>query len=214
MTEASFRQLYQEMNNQWGQAAKMTKAREVFNNSSYYFTTAQARQLILLLNSEANRLELAKLSYDNVVDRENFTQLYDVLNRQASRNELDTYVRNNSYRYNDPYSSNPTNTYRTPMSDASFTTLYNNIRKKWLPGAKMSAAADAFNLSTNYFTTAQARKIIALVSSESNRLELAKLSYDNITDPANFRQLYDLLNSQASRDELDNYIRTNYNAPY
>ena len=84
-----------------------------------------------------------------------------------------------------------------------------DIRKKWLPFTKMSAAADAFNVSTNYFTTSQARQIIALVSSEANRLELAKLSFDNIVDPANFNQLYDLLNSQASRDELDAYVRAN-----
>jgi ribosomal protein L19E len=221
--------LYRYINNQYGQSAKMTSAREVFNNSNNYMSTAQARQIILLMNTEATRLELAKLSYDNIADPENFTELYDVLNRQTSRDELDAYVRNNSgynnypnnnypnnnYPNNNyPNNSYPNSTYRTAMTDAAFNTLYQNIRKNWLPGAKMSAASDAFNQATNYFTTAQARQIISLLSSEANRLELAKLSFDNIVDPANFRTLYDLLNSQASRDELDQYIRSNYNYQY
>jgi hypothetical protein len=54
-------------------------------------------------------------------------------------------------------------------------------------------------------------QIIALLSSEDNRLNLAKLAFDNIVDQQNFRQLYDLFDSQSSRDELDNYIKTNSN---
>ena len=127
-----------------------------------------------------------------------------MLSRQTSRDELDAYVRNNSGYNNYPNSNYPnSSTYRTAMTDAAFNTLYQNIRKNWLPGAKMSAASDAFNLATNYFTTVSGRATIALLSSDANRLELAKLSYDNIVDPANFQQLYDLLSSQASRDELD-----------
>ena len=42
MTEASFNQLYRYINNQYGQSAKMTSAREVFNNSNNYMSTAQA----------------------------------------------------------------------------------------------------------------------------------------------------------------------------
>jgi CTP:phosphocholine cytidylyltransferase-like protein len=210
MTEASFNQLYRYINNQYGQSAKMTSAREVFNNSNNYMSTAQARQILLLMNTEATRLELAKLSFDNIADPENFTELYDVLSRQTSRDELDAYVRNNSGYNNYPNSNYPnSSTYRTAMTDAAFNTLYQNIRKNWLPGAKMSAASDAFNQATNYFTTSQARQIIALLSSDANRLELAKLSYDNIVDPANFQQLYDLLSTQASRDELDAYVRSN-----
>jgi hypothetical protein len=49
------------------------------------------------------------------------------------------------------------------------------------------------------------------LSSEDNRLNLAKLAFDNIVDQQNFRQLYDLFDSQSSRDELDNYIKTNSN---
>jgi hypothetical protein len=71
----------------------MSTLTDVFNNKSNYFTCAQAKQLIPLVTVESNRLQLAKLSYRSIVDRGNFSQLYDLLESQASRNELDAYVK-------------------------------------------------------------------------------------------------------------------------
>ena len=68
------------------------------NNSNYYFTSAQARQLIELVSLESNRLQLAKLSYRTITDRGNFTQLYDLFYSQSSKDELAAYV--NAYAAN------------------------------------------------------------------------------------------------------------------
>ncbi|HWJ91951.1 MAG TPA: DUF4476 domain-containing protein [Flavisolibacter sp.] len=217
MSSYDYDRIYKTISGRWSQSSKLSAARDAFNNSSYYFSTEQASRIIRLVNSEAGRLELAKLSYDNLVDPASFSDLYQLFGKQASRDELARFAANNNSNYNyntnDPYNRNYGTTH-TPMTEASFNTIYDNIRKQWLPGMKMSTARDAFNQSSNYFTTSQARQIIGLVSSESNRLELAKLSFDNITDQANFRQIYDLLNSQSSRDQLDEYIRSNYNYQY
>jgi hypothetical protein len=75
----------------------------------------------------------------------------------------------------------------------------------------MSKLVETFNTPANYFTTEQAKELIGLVSSESNRVELTKLAFDNIVDPQNFRQIYDLFSSQSSRNEVDNYIKEKYN---
>jgi len=211
MSDATYNQLFRSISNQRGQASRLTAAKDAFNSTYNYFTAYQAGEIIRLLNSEANRLTLAKIAYDNLTDPYNYTQFHQLLNRQSSIDDLDNYVRNNSTYTN---GNNGSNNYHPAMTDANYNTLYNKIRKQWLPGAKMSAARDAFNTSTNYFTTTQARNIIGLVSSEVNRLELAKLSYDNITDPSNFRQLYDLFSDQASIDELDAYVRNNPNYQY
>jgi hypothetical protein len=48
--------------------------------------------------------------------------------------------------------------------------------------------------------------LIELVSDETNRLLLAKLSYRTITDPANFSRIADLLYSQSGKDELGAYV--------
>lgn len=206
LSDANFNQLYQNLLNQRNTSQRMTVATNILNTASYYFNVSQVKQVVAAVNSESYRLQLLKSSLDNIVDRENISQLFDLLSLQSSRDELDNYIRVNGYADNN-YSYNTT----VAMSDDAFNTLYQNIRSQWLPLGKYSAATDAFENSSNYFTTAQAKQIIALVSSESNRIQLAKLSFDNIVDRQNFRQLYDLLSKQSSKDELDAYIRTNYN---
>jgi hypothetical protein len=94
------------------------------------------------------------------------------------------------------------------MTDANFQVITDNVRRQWLPGAKMTAVADAFSNSSNYFSTAQIRTLVSYVSSEANRLQLLKSAYANATDRTNYTSLYDLLSSQSSRDELSAYIRT------
>ena len=156
--------------------------------------------MISLISGENHRLELAKLSLDNIVDMSNVEVLFTLFTTQVNKDALDLYIRNNGYANADySYSS------KTAMSAASFNSLYETIRKKWLPGSKYNAAAEAFNATTNYFTTAQVKQVIELLSSESNRLQLAKFAFDNVVDPQNFRDLYDLL-SEASQTNLDNYI--------
>jgi len=201
MTDASFNNLYNNISNQFGPGAKMSTLTNEFNNTNNYFTTAQTKQLIQLVSDENNRLQLAKLAYNNVVDPENYSQLYNLLSSQSSRNELDVYVRANG-------SNNTGSSVRTPMTDASFTNLYNNISNQWGIGAKMSALTVEFNNTNNNFTTVQARQLIQLVSDENNRFELAKSSYDNIVDQENFSRLYDLLTSQIKRNELAEYVRS------
>ena len=178
----------------------------IFANETNYFTVAQAKQLIQLVSSESNRLELAKSAYGNVVDQANFNQLYDVLSSTASRSELETYVR--GYQTTPGPSSPVYNTTRTPMSTSDYNTIYNGVRNTWGIGAKMSRLTEIFENENYYFTVAQAKQLIELVSSESNRLQLAKSSYGNITDTQNFNLMYDVLTSQSSKTELSSYVNT------
>jgi hypothetical protein len=77
---------------------------------------------------------------------------------------------------------------------------------KFLPGEKMSTLTDIFSNAGYYFSSSQAKQLIQLVSSESNRLALAKLSYRGITDRNNFRTVYDLFTLTSSKEELDAYV--------
>jgi hypothetical protein len=220
MTEASFNQLYNSVKSKWFLNSKYNSLESILNNSAYYFTTAQARQLISLISDESNRLALAKLSYARIVDPLNFAQLYDLLGSQSSRDALDTFARGynsgNNNNSNGSYNNsnygygiygNNGNYNKAAMTDASFNDLYNSVQGKWFLNAKYNSLQSTFNNSSYYFTTAQAKQLISLVSDESNRLALAKLSYARIVDPMNFGQLYDLLGTQSSRDELDTYAR-------
>jgi hypothetical protein len=144
---------------------------------------------------------LAKNAYDNIVDLTNYSQLYDLFTSTAMKNDLTTFVSN--------MQNGTTTTVKIAMPESTFRDMYSQVQLTFGFGAKYSRLTQIFNTETNYFTVAQAKQLIQLVSSESNRLELAKLSYNNITDPTNFSQLYDILSSQASRNELAAYVSSN-----
>jgi hypothetical protein len=200
MSDVNFNSLYDNIRQQYPAASQMNSLSNAFSNTNNYFTTYQARQLIQLVTSESNRLQLAKSSYRSITDPVNFNQLYNLFSSQASKDELAAYVNN----YNMGSNSN------VAMSDANFNSLYNNIRQQYPVASQMNSLSNAFSNTNNYFTTYQARQLIQLVTSESNRLQLAKSSYRSITDPVNFNQLYNLFSSQASKDELAAYVN-NYN---
>ena len=204
MKEAEYNTLYRDIQNRYGIGAKMSALSNVFATENYFFTTAQAKQLIQLVSDESNRLELAKGSYDNIVDQANFNQLYDIFSN-SSRNALEVYVRDHQ---TDPVYTTPPVYTRTPMSNSSYTSLYNEVRNTYGFGAKMSRLTEIFANETYYFSVAQAKQLVQLVSSESNRLELAKSAYGNITDPENFNLMHDVLTSQSSKNELSAYVNT------
>jgi len=196
MADASFNRLYQNIQGQWPVSTQMNSLTNAFNTSNNYFTANQIRQLIQLVSAEDNRLQLAKLSYHTITDRNNFSGVYDLLSSQASKNALTNYINS--------YSGNNTN---LPMTDINYNNLYQTIQHQFFPNEKMNSLTNTFNTAGNYFTVVQAKELIKLISLESNKLQLAKLSYKTITDRDNFTLLNDIFSSQASIDELEAYIR-------
>lgn len=171
-----------------------------FDNPDKYFTTNQVVQLLLLVNAENFRLQLAKLSYRSVTDRINFFQVYDLLKSQAGKDELVAYVHN----FNEDHHAN------SAMNNAGFNTLYQTIQQQWPEDKQMNLLSNTFNNTVSYFSVYQASQLIQIVGEESDRLLLAKLSYRSITDPGNFYQIYYLLSTKESRNELADYLNNNY----
>lgn len=200
MNGTAFNNLYRNVSNQRSTNGRRTLLYNAFNSANNYFTSNQVAQLLRLVNAENYRLELAKLSYPSITDRNNFSQLYDLLNSQASRNELEDYVDN----YNEDIEEDSETD--VAMSDVNFTTLYQTIQQQWPVSTQMSTLTNAFNNTNNNFSTYQASRLIQIINTENNRLQLAKLSYRSITDRNNFSQIYNLLNSQSSKNELTNYV--------
>lgn len=200
ISDASYNSIYNDIRAQWPAATQYNSLYSVFSNTNNYFTTAQAIQLIQLTNSESNRLTLAKLAYRGIVDPVNYTQAYNLFSTNSSRTELAAYI--NNYRPGTTVYSNA----HPAMAEYDFNNLMQDVRSRFMPFEKMTTLTGIFNNSNYYFTSDQAKQLIGLVSSESNRLQLAKSSYARIVDRSNFRTIYDLLDSRQSRDELDVYV--------
>ncbi len=201
MNEADYNTLYRSVNDAWNSSTRFNLTAAAFNNTKNYFTTYQVRQLLLLTTTESDRLSLAKIAYDNVLDLNNYSQLYDIFPSTTSKNDLAKFVSDMQYGGGTGV--------KTPMTDAEFNSIQRDLQFTFGIGAKMSALVALFNKETNYFTVAQAKQLILMVSTEYNRLELAKSSYNNITDPVNFTQIYDIFSTQASKDELAAYVSSN-----
>ena len=198
MTSTRFNEIYLSARQQWSASARVDMIEEAFENENNYFTSTQATQLISLAGTEADRLRLAKMSWSRVTDQANYRLYYDVLESTTSRNEFNSFINTGSAFL--PVT--------TPMPDASFKQIYERISNSWGFGVKMNLLTEVFNDPVNYFTVAQAEKLIRLVSAEYNRLALAKSSYDNIVDKENFSQLHDMFDSQASVNELNSYVNS------
>jgi hypothetical protein len=203
-------QLLQNLNSNNYQSGKFTLIKNAFANTGSAFTTAQIRQLLGVITSEPDRLYLAKQAYITAYDPANFYTLLTLFASQSNRAELNSYIVSNGGTGGSVYVQT-----RIPMSDANFDVLLKNAGNHILASSKVKEVRTAFTDPQNNFTSAQARQLLTVVTtgniltsvSEATRLELAKLSYARVTDPENFYQIIDLFTNQASRDELNSYIK-------
>jgi hypothetical protein len=201
MSASAFTSLLQGVQNQWQAASRFNMINNAFNGTGY-FTASQVRQLVQTVDAESSRLQLAKSAYKMVTDAANYSIVSELLETQASRNDLAAYIRNGG-------EVTPVDvTAKVTMSDAGFQAIIDNIRSQWMPGSKMLALQEVFANNSNYFSTAQVKQLVAFVTVEANRLQLLKASYRTVTDRPNFSATYDLLATQAGRDDLANYVRT------
>jgi hypothetical protein len=92
VSDNEFNQVLQKIRAQW--IGKLSTAKDEVNG--HYFNTSQIRQVLELFSSENDKLELAKLAYKNVVDKQSFRQLYDLFSYR-SQTELDQYTKDARY---------------------------------------------------------------------------------------------------------------------
>jgi hypothetical protein len=200
-----FDAVMESIESQWQEGARLSTIIDVFENSSNYFSAAQAMEIIQLVSDQSSRLHLAKAVYSRLTDPQNFSQLYTLFNDEAYITSLRAYVGANA-------NSAPAvhNYGKVGMNDSEFEKVYNSARLHFRTSSKLREVTDFLNNSNNYFTSYQARQLVTLIKTESDRLQLAKLSYRGIVDPNNFMaQMNDLFSWQASKDELENYV-SNY----
>ena len=148
MSATAFNQFLINVRNKNYQSDRINMIRNAFTNSVNSFTTSQVRQLLLLVNAESRRLELAKLSYKTLSDPANFSYVYDVLNSEASRTDLDDYV----VEQGGSISTIEDNAaFGTAMSAASFNQLLQRVQNRSYQADKISEIRSALTNSSNYF---------------------------------------------------------------
>jgi hypothetical protein len=202
MNEQTFDALLVNIKTNMDPSTRVNTVTEMMANQTNYFTVAQVRRLLDLVEFEGARLQLLKNVFTHITDVENFPLLYNLLTTDVSKIELINHVRTAvdnggliNYNLNKP-----------AMSGEAFSRLMNNAREQIAAGNSIAFLTNAFADISNYFTAQQAMQVISLAEGELSRLSLAKTAYRGITDPWNFLLLMDnLLYSPAVKNEMSIY---------
>jgi hypothetical protein len=94
MSDANFARLVDETRRLWIPGAKKNAVLTQFTTANNYFTTNQAIQLIQLDNDEPDRYDMAKASFQTLVDPQNFSQVFSLFTNQTYINDLTIMARN------------------------------------------------------------------------------------------------------------------------
>ena len=202
MTTDQFNQLVQTVNNQFQQEDKVAVLSNAFNSTNN-FNISQVRQLISLVSAENHRLSLLKLAYPRTTDAANFSSLNNLLLNQSSRDELNYFVRTGGKIITRNQYSN-----RIAIPDSEFRRLHQKASLHFRQSSVLADVKGAFTNTNNYYSISQVRALLQIVATESDRLALAKLAYHRVTEPPAFTQLFDLFNSESSKNDLSNYINS------
>ncbi len=205
MTDDAFNSLLNDIRFHWRNTRRITAAQTALTNNNNYFSTQQVLQILNTVEGEANRLTLAKLAYNRITDPANFVQVYNVMNEPASKDELATMVRQNSN--GSTTIASYSESFRQEMNEANFDKLVQKIKRNTDASLRVNEVTEIMSNQTNYFTTDQVKRLVELVEYESSRLQLLRDVYNHVTDRSNFKLLYSLLNTDAARIQLINYIK-------
>lgn len=88
IADHEFNLLMQRIRSTW--FGRLASTKDAINEN--YFTTMQLRQIVQVFTAESEKLELAKLAYSKLIDRNNFRQIYDLFS-YASQSALDRFVK-------------------------------------------------------------------------------------------------------------------------
>ena len=166
-------------------------------------STAQAMKLATSLNIENNRLDLLKKAYLRIYDEANFdfaTQVFTHIPNQLALREFLINVR----KANQVVPIKPI----CQVNEMEFKTIKDPLAAESSSSSRLSIARDQIPRFSCYKSN-QIKQLVALFSSSSDKLNLAKFAFDFVADKENyFFELSPLFSSSMDRQSLSNFIAT------
>lgn len=93
------------------------------------------------------------------------------------------------------------------MSASSFERFKQSLNNEGFDNTRLSIAKQV--ISTNYFTSKQAKEIVELFTYESSKVEIAKFTYKYTLDKGSYFLVNDAFTYSSSKQELMEYIQAN-----
>lgn len=164
-------------------------------------STSQAMKLSTSLNLENNRLELLKKAYLRIYDEANFdlvTQVFIHIPNQAALREFLISMRKATQVI--PVAP------ICQVNEMEFKTIKDPLAAESSSSTRLSIARDQIPRYKCYKSN-QIKQLVALFSSSSDKLNLAKFAFDFVADKDNyFFELSPLFSSSMDRQSLSNFI--------
>ncbi|WP_299457401.1 DUF4476 domain-containing protein [uncultured Microscilla sp.] len=92
-----------------------------------------------------------------------------------------------------------------PLSEATFNTYKQQLQQESFEEDRMTMAT-SFIKQKQCIKVSQIKTVIQLFNFEDNKLEFAKLAYNYVHDPENYREIVSLFTYSSTRKTLARYI--------
>lgn len=183
--------------------------------STYCLSANQVYKLCIALPLNADRLSIAKKSYFNCPDQQNYDIVFNAMRTNAMMEALNDYI--GSYGFipdetchihhheNNYYPNN--NGCRRPMAAADFLSAKQTIKAASFDDTKLETAKTI--ASTNCLSTDQVMEVCRLFSFEDSKLQFAKYAYAKTFDKSNYFKVGTIFTFDGSKTELNKFIQNN-----
>ena len=165
-------------------------------------STAQIMKLTSLLALENARLEVLKSAYDRVYDEASLEAATQVFIHQPNQLAWIEFIKQKrNLAAQQVFVQAP-----CTVTDAQYAQIKDALANERSSITRVSVAR---NQIPRYacFTSQQMKGLLTTFSSSIDKLEIAKLGYDNVTDKQNYYfTVSPVINSSIDRDELSKYI--------
>ncbi len=165
-------------------------------------STAQIMKLTSLLALENSRLEVLKSAYDRVYDEASLEAATQVFIHQPNQLAWIEFIKQKRNLAAQQVVVQAPCT----VTDAQYAQIKDALANERSSITRVSVAR---NQIPRYacFTSQQMKGLLTTFSSSIDKLEIAKLGYDNVTDKQNYYfTVSPVINSSIDRDELSKYI--------
>lgn len=173
---------------------------------TYCFNTEQVMKLGMLIETENFRYIFFKTAYEKVYDRDNFLHVKQLLtNPKLKQGINEIYVVPGTTK---PYAvADESVEVKCFVSDEDYSKLKSDIKKEMSSTQRLEAAK---RLIPEYkcLSANQIEGMLTIFSLEADKIEFAKFCYKYCSDPKNYRTVTGFFTSQASKDEIINYINS------
>lgn len=183
-----------------GEVARQTAINQFAQNNC--ISMSQLMMLSTFLNLEINRSAFLKANFIKVYDLGNYGSAGQVFTSANYKTDWNTWAAAQLAALSTPPPPPPCS-----VSESDMTSIMSSINKASFSSTKLSTAKQVVS-AKKCFTVAQLKKLVALMSFSSDKLELTKYSYDFCSDKSNYYQMNDVLEFESDKTALDTFLKS------